>query len=274
MKNDVKNTINACRECQQLQPSQQQEPLQPTTNEYPMHRVGIDLFQHAGKHYVVMVDGYSGFPWVEQLHSLSTGTVIKKLNNWFRTFGYPTNIRTDGGPQFRSEFKKFCTHIGANKETSSPYYPQSNGMAEAAVKQTKHLLIKHKGNLNNFQEALLTWRNTPKSATYSPAQLMFGYAQNFGQGPPLKQVYINRADAETRKAAITATKEKSYNKHAKTLPQLPNNSPIVIQDPKSGKWDTPGTITSMRPDGRSYEILCDGNTTIRNRRDIRPDTAQ
>ena len=190
-----------------------------------MHRVGIDLFQHAGKHYVVMVDGYSGFPWVEQLHSLSTGTVIKKLNNWFRTFGYPTNIRTDGGPQFRSEFKKFCTHIGANKETSSPYYPQSNGMAEAAVKQTKHLLIKHKGNLNNFQEALLTWRNTPKSATYSPAQLMFGYAQNFGQGPPLKQVYINRADAETRNRHQGEKLQQTCKDTPSTTQQLTDRNP-------------------------------------------------
>ena len=126
-----------------------------------MHRVGVDLFQAAGKHYLAMADGYSGFPFVEQLRTLTTAAVTKTLTKWFNNFGYPSIIRSDGGPQFRSEFKNFCNNIGAEKETSSPYYAQSNGLAEAAVKQMKGLLKKHNYNAKKLNNALLIWRDTP-----------------------------------------------------------------------------------------------------------------
>ena len=54
-------------------------------------------------------------------------------------YGWPTHIRTDGGPQFWSEFKEFCTAHGITHELSSPYNPESNGLAEAAVKSLKRL---------------------------------------------------------------------------------------------------------------------------------------
>ena len=270
MANDIKNLVNGCQQCQALQPSQQQQPMQKSNNAHPMHRIGADLFQYAGKHYLVMVDGYSGFPFVEHLKSLSTKAIIKAMRTWFRDFGYPLFIRTDGGPQFRSEFNNFCKEIGAVKETSSPYYAQSNGLAEAAVKQTKRLLIKHSGNLEDFRNALLVWRNTPKASNYSPAQMMFGYTQNFGQGHPLGIKYINQTDAANAKNKITLDKEKSYNKRTKDLDPLPVGTKILLQDRKTGHWNQEGIITAMRPDMRSYEISSDDRITIRNRRDIKP----
>ena len=64
----------------------------------------------------------------------------------------------------------------------SPYYPQSNGLAEAEVKQMKRLMKKNNRNIERFNEALLMWRNTTKEHGFTPAQLMFGFSQNFGQG--------------------------------------------------------------------------------------------
>ena len=55
--------------------------------------------------------------------------------------------------------------------TSSPKYPTSNGLVEAAVKNVKNL-IKHS---NDPYLALLAYRNTPLTdLMYSPAELLMG----------------------------------------------------------------------------------------------------
>ena len=64
----------------------------------------------------------------------STGHLVK--------YGWPSYIRTDNGPRFRTEFALFCTLNGIVLETSSPYYnPESNGLNEAAVKNIKKYYI-------------------------------------------------------------------------------------------------------------------------------------
>ena len=68
------------------------------------------------------------------LRSLSSDAVIKVLTSWFNLFGWPSSIRSDGGPQFRGEFSRFCEFHLITHEISAPYNPKSNGLAEAGVK--------------------------------------------------------------------------------------------------------------------------------------------
>ena len=51
-------------------------------------------------------------------------------------------MRSDGGPQYRAELDAFCVRNIITHELSSAYNPQSNGLAEAAVKNVKQLLEK------------------------------------------------------------------------------------------------------------------------------------
>ena len=58
---------------------------------------------------------------------------------------------------------------------TSPYHPQSNGMAEKAVQTAKRLMKKAKQDGNDPYLALLEYRNTPWSDTLgSPAQRLMG----------------------------------------------------------------------------------------------------
>ena len=41
---------------------------------------------------------------------------------------------SDLGTQFQGEFDSFCQEHGIKHEVSSPYFPQSDGLAESAVK--------------------------------------------------------------------------------------------------------------------------------------------
>ena len=103
--------------------------------------------------------------------------ILIKLTNWFNILGWPKKIRTDGGPQFRSEFDNFCKSFYIHLELSSPYHPESNGLAEAAVKNAKNLLKKCDITGQNFQRSLSVFRNMPRSDGPSPVQLFFRLPQ-------------------------------------------------------------------------------------------------
>ena len=97
---------------------------------------------------------------------------------WFNLFGWPSSIRSDGGPQFRGEFTRFCETNKISHELSAPYNPKSNGLAEAGVKSVKNILRKSMSSGSNADFMLYEWRNVPRSDGYSlclavPSSLLF-----------------------------------------------------------------------------------------------------
>ena len=123
------------------------------------------------------MDKYSGYCWVKQLKRTDTTTVTNILEEWFDEYGWPDYIRTDGGPQYRAEFSEFCKSNGIKHELSSAYNPESNGLAESAVKSMKLLLIRAKKEKEPVSKALAAWRNTARADGTTPAQLLFGRRQ-------------------------------------------------------------------------------------------------
>ena len=45
---------------------------------------------------------------------------------------------------------------------------------------------------------------------------------------------------------------------------------MIVQDPNSGLWADEAIITSIRPDGLSYELSSNGRTLLRSRKMLRP----
>ena len=64
---------------------------------------------------------------------------------------------------------KFCSDNGIRHEVSSPYNSQSNGHAEASVKNVKGLIIKV--SMSGFDNTFFAWRNTVcNNGVASPAR--------------------------------------------------------------------------------------------------------
>ncbi|CAC5423138.1 unnamed protein product [Mytilus coruscus] len=99
-------------------------------------------------------------------------TVIHKLRAQFARYGIPDTWFSDNGPQFNCvEFRNFAKEWDFSHETSSPYYPQSNGKAEHAVQTAKSLMRKGKHAQSDPYLAILDFRNTPTQGfETSPAQ--------------------------------------------------------------------------------------------------------
>ena len=140
----------------------------------PWSQVGADLIEINN---LVLVDYYSGFI---EINLLPNGTTSKEIvtncKSQFSRHGIPDKLITDNGPQFSSTtFKQFSQDYAFQHQTTSPHYPQSNGMAEKAVQTTKNLMKKATLDKRDPYLALLEYRNTPISDKLgSPAHRLMG----------------------------------------------------------------------------------------------------
>ena len=103
-----------------------------------------------------------------------TSSVTAQLQSWFTEYGWPNSIRTDGGPAYRNEFTNFCNSNGIKHELCSAYNPESNGLAEAGVKNMKSLVERCKERDENLDEAVAAWRNMTRNDGTTPAELFYG----------------------------------------------------------------------------------------------------
>ena len=138
--------------------------------------------------------------------------------------GIPHTFITDNGAQSTSDlFKTFAKNYQFNHITSSPYWSQSNGRAEADVKSAKHIL-------------LTAVRNTaPVGHTFSPAQRLFGRAlrTNLPQTATSLVPFTPPRDTVVRDHIQRRLKQKrAYDKHASVpLPDLPPSSHVYAKPP-------------------------------------------
>jgi len=167
---------------------------------------------------------------------------------WFTEYGYPCVLLSDGGPQFRQDFKDYCDSHGIQKELSSAYYPASNGLAEAAVKSTEYLMRKSE-NYQDFCKRHLEWKNVPtKGRSDTPAERFFGRVMK--SALPRISPIVETPFVDSR------------------FKPLRVNDRVRIQNPTSKAWDDFGTITEVRPSKRSYSIWSDNKNKLINRNRI------
>ncbi|UYV72148.1 K02A2.6-like, partial [Cordylochernes scorpioides] len=170
---EIAETVRKCSVCIQEAVSKH-EPLIPTNflPTRPWQKIGMDLFKFENKWYLVVIDYYSRFPEMIQLDRLTANVVVRSCKSIFARHGVPETVVSDNGTQFGAarEFANFARQYGFTHVTSSPRFPQSNGMAETGVKIAKLILNKNQ----DPSLGLLEYRSTPLENGYSPAELLMG----------------------------------------------------------------------------------------------------
>ena len=167
----VEEMISRCTTCA-IHSQETKEPLMTSSfPTRPWERLGMDLFEYQGKMFLIVVDYYSRWIEVKQLHGHNSEAVIKSLKEIFAVHGIPDLVISDNGPQFANEtFKQFTETYGFVHTTSSPRYPQANGEAERGVRTVKALLKKN----DDIHLALLSYRSTPLQNGLAPCELLMG----------------------------------------------------------------------------------------------------
>jgi len=237
MKNAIVTKASNCSTCTEHQRSRTKAPLRstlPSSAGGPMQSMGTDLFQACGKQWIVLVDRFSGYCFIKQLRSTTSASIIATLTDWFLDYGWPQSIRSDGGPQFRSEFQKFCRENQIIHELSAPYNPEANGLAEAAVKSMKNIIIRTKESQTDLHTALATWRNMTRDDGTSPADLFFGRRQRL---PNLPEMLSSKAaDVSTTKRDRTyqqVISSKNASRSGNFKARI--GEKVIIQDQSTGK---------------------------------------
>lgn len=212
-------------------------------------------------------------------NTTTAAQLTSALRASFCRTGVPDTFWSDQGPQFTSKaFKDFAKCWGFQHITSSPTYPQSNGKAEATVKSMKKLIrgawTGRAINENHLTRAILQYRNTPsRKDGLSPAQKLFGHPIQ-DTLPAHRRAFSaewQRSDevAEQQALATKETAEKTYNKHARPLPDITIGSHVAIQNQATKHWDLYGVVVDVSKHRRYFIKTRNGHILVRNRRFIR-----
>ena len=130
---------------------------------------------------MLVVDYFSKY------HSKTAEATMKEMTQIFSCHGIPNTLVADNMPFDSKAFKRFAKEWDFSVVTSSPKYPQSNGLVERNVQTIQNLLRKE-------QLALLEFRNTPISGLQeSPAQLLMNQRlrSTLPMTPSMLQPHVN-----------------------------------------------------------------------------------
>ena len=144
----LEELVRSCETCCKNQ-LQRAQPLVPSQlPDLPWQKVGTDLFEWRNKNFLLIVDYYSRYIEIAKLPQTTAEEVILHTKSIFARHGIPEIVFSDNGPQYTADaYEKFACDYQFEHKTSSPYFPQSNGEAERAVKTVKEMLKRSKDPL-------------------------------------------------------------------------------------------------------------------------------
>ncbi|UYV83714.1 hypothetical protein LAZ67_23002282 [Cordylochernes scorpioides] len=264
---EIAETVRKCSVCIQEAVSKH-EPLIPTNfPTRPWQKIGMDLFKFENKWYLVVIDYYSRFPEMVQLDRLTASVVVRSCKSIFARHGVPETVVSDNGTQFGAarEFANFARQYGFTHVTSSPRFPQSNGMAEAGVKIAKLILKKNK----DPSLGLLEYRSTPLENGSSPAELLMG--RKLRTTLPIAPENLNSrlVDSQTLKRKEGGRRKDMKSRYdrrcgATDMEELSEGDTVWITDMRT--W---GIVKQKASTPRSYMVDTPVGTLRRNRFHLR-----
>lgn len=236
--------------------------------EYPKgswERIHIDYAGPvAGMMLLIIVDAYSKWIEVKTTSSTTTTATIAILDELFASYGAPTIIVSDNGPQFTAaEFEQFLKESGVKyHKRTAPYHPATNGQAERCVQTVKDTL-----------NAMSTTRSTLHS-NINEFLRQYRKALHATTGQPPAQLFLNR-NIRTRldlvrpdniDAKVTEKQQAKFNASFRIL--KPEQAVYFLSgNPRMNKW-LPGRVVTKLGD-LHYEIDYQGKRVKRHVDQIR-----
>ncbi|KAL7837377.1 hypothetical protein SRHO_G00270880 [Serrasalmus rhombeus] len=168
---------------------------------------------------------------------MTSSTVFSKLKRHFSVHGMP---HSDNARQYTSQhFKDFAKQWDFVHSTSSPEFPQSNGLVERAVRSAKQLMEKSQ-------------QGSPIERLISRQTCIPVCTKLLEPAPKITQ----QVSAQLLNKRLTLKNQ--YDKSRHQLQPLAEGQVVHIQTPKG--YDQLGTVKGMSKELRSYIIQSNGKT--------------
>ena len=182
--------------------------------------------------------------------------VINHFKLIFSEYGWPDTLVSDNGTCYASEaFTKIMQEYNMNHITSSPHYPQSNGLAEKFAQIVRNLFHKARKEGTDLHKALMVYRNTPLSSNLqSPIQML--QSKTVRSQLPMSNAARQQLELQAERLRIK-TKTEQLPLHDLCLEQS-----IMMQDPTTKRW-SPVVITKLCKEPRSYQVTTKEGITYR-----------
>ena len=216
----------------------------------PWTKLASDIFHFQNDSYLLIVDFTLRFPIVRKLKSMTAKHVASHFSQVFGEYGWPDTLLTDNGPCYAShEFKQLMADMSVNHITSSPHYPQSNGLAEKYVQIVKNLFIKAHEEGTDYQKGLMIYRNTPlDDSMLSPMQILQGRAAR----SDLPMSYAAKVKYGLASGRSLHPQRQDKNERTRTH-DYHLHQDVMYLDPLTHKW-FPAKIVRFMDAKRSYLI--------------------
>ena len=254
MNEQINDLISKCDICQEFQSSNPKEPmLKSPLPSRPWGSVATDLFHWEESEFLLVVDYYSRYIEVAKLDDTKSRTVVNHAKSIFARHSIPSVVRSDNGPQYSAqEYQQFAKEWKLEHQTSSPYYPKSNGLAEKAVQTVKRLLTKAKADGKDPYLSLLEYRNTPIADVGSPSQLLMSRRLQSilpNTSTQLKHYAVDPGKVEEKLKEKQERQKKYYDVGSRGFPPLQQGERVRVQ---VGDRDLPTRCKIFGPNGYGH----------------------
>ena len=228
----------------------------------PRSKVATDIFHYESQPYLLIVDYTSRFLIVRKLKSMSAQQITEHFKSIFSEYRWADTLVSDNGPCYAVEaFSNLMKEYAVNHITSSPHYPQSNGLAEKFVQIVKNLFHKVTDKGADIDKYLMIYHNIPlASISKSPMQML----QQRSARSQLPMSNVAR-----RRLGIVAEQQPSKNQHLPSH-EFHIGQDVMCQSPITKRW-FPVKIKALCPEPRSYQIeKPEGITYRRTQNHLKP----
>lgn len=236
--------------------------------------VMVESFTEDDKHYLAFTDRMSCYPAIYEFEKpISSDSTIQTLLDLFHTFRCPDRISYyEGAPFTAHETRRFLKTWGVDVRRYRRGHTQNDEQAEKMLENLKKLIKKHGHNKDDFGEELMNLRNDREADRESPAEIVFGHRIRY-RAEVHKQFYnpiwFRAMKTQEEEAAAQAMRD-AYHAANDSSHTLVVGAKVVIQNHKTKRWETTGTIMGIGLSGDRKIKTTSGRIMWKNTDLLRP----
>ena len=150
MKNDIRDWVRSCTQCQKAKVQcHNKSPLGTFAKpDARFSHIYLDIVgplppSHGYSYLLTCIDRFTRWPEAIPLTDTTAETVVRAFHlNWVAKFGAPKIVTIDRGVQFESSLFQFTMHfLGREQQRTTASHPAAKGLVERCHRQLKASLI-------------------------------------------------------------------------------------------------------------------------------------